>query len=312
MENIFHQQHQRDVITASHEGLRVDNYLMKRWNNVPRAHIYQLLRKRKVCVNNKRCEPSYRLQLDDAVDFYVLPNDNHVEKVSRPAKSIQLPILHEDNYLLAIDKPANIAVHGGSGVDHGIIERLRNDYNDIELIHRLDKGTSGVLLLSKKRSALRKVQEQWRDREVKKEYVALVQGQWNPATKLIDLPLQIIRSRDGSRRSIVADDGKPSQTRVRLIEQFSQTALVSANIITGRMHQLRVHFAHHQMPIVGDDKYGDFEINRQYTRAGFARLFLHAQSLSFNHPHLNKIISIESPVPLLFNAAAQWQQHEYD
>jgi 23S rRNA pseudouridine955/2504/2580 synthase len=219
-----------------------------------------------------------------------------------PQDPERFKILYEDEDILAIDKPAGLAVHGGSGVSSGIIEHLRSTRSNqpfLELIHRLDKETSGVLLLAKKRLALTNLHTQIRNNQTKKIYLALVPGQWDQKISKVDLALRKYVSKAGERRVVIdGANGKPSLTLFKALEVNEQTSLIEANLKTGRTHQIRVHLAHINFPILGDDKYGDFRRNKLFQKYDLKRMFLHAHRFSFTHPKSSEKITIESPLPV--------------
>jgi len=227
-----------------------------------------------------------------------------------PAPAREFPLLLEDEQLIAVDKPAGVAVHGGSGVSFGVIEQLRRarpQARFLELVHRLDKQTSGVLLLAKKRAALTALQDQFRARKTDKTYAALVAGAWPASKKVIDVALHKVEGADGQRRVRAVDDddtdGRRSITLVKVAQRFEGYTLLDVTIKTGRTHQIRVHLAHEGHAIVGDDQYGDFELNRRFSRGEgargerFARMFLHARRLAFDHPATGARVTVESPLP---------------
>ena len=290
------------IVADCFDGQRLDNFLLREWRGVPRSHIYRLLRVGRVRLNTAKARPDSRLAAGDRLDFLSLPVRE--SPPSRPARALRLPALYEDDALLAVDKPGGIAVHGGSGVAHGVIERLRLQHPSLELVHRLDRGTSGVLLLAKKRSALRSLQSDWRRRRVQKQYAALCFGVWREECREIDRPLKRVVEGDQNRRVIVSEEGKTATTRTRILRQWRKSALVAAEIATGRTHQLRVHLAHVGLPIVGDDKYGAFSDNRKMAGLGHERLFLHAERLIFTHPVTGKRQTVVAPPPADFSAAA--------
>jgi 23S rRNA pseudouridine955/2504/2580 synthase len=221
-----------------------------------------------------------------------------------PAPAREFPVLHEDDALIAIDKPAGVAVHGGSGVSFGVIEQLRRARPEaklLELVHRLDRETSGILLVAKKRSALTALQDQFRGRETGKTYLALVVGAWPANRKVIDLALHKYLQADGERRvKVVAKDdpdGMRAISLVKVAQRVGDYTLVEVTIKTGRTHQIRVHLAANGHPIVGDDKYGDFELNKQLAKQGLKRMFLHAWRLQFDHPATGERIALTAPLP---------------
>jgi len=285
-------------------GQRIDNFLARRMKGVPRSHVYRILRSGEVRLNGKRVGPDARLAVGDLVR--VPP----VRVAASPlpasaAPALALPILHEDDDLLAIDKPAGLAVHGGSGIAHGLIESLRAarpEARFLELVHRLDRDTSGVLLLAKRRSALVALHAMLREGEVDKRYVLLVRGRWRDAKRTVRLALHKYATREGERRVRVDDDiGRESVTTFRRLEVWRERdpplALLEAELLTGRTHQIRVHLAHLGFPLAGDDKYGDFAWNRELARQGLKRMFLHAARVSLRHPSTGRTLALESPLP---------------
>ena len=249
-------------------------------------------------MNSRRVDATYRVQIGDRVR--VPPIRTAERAVSAPAPALTLPILYEDAQFLAVDKPSGIAVHGGSGISFGVIERLRAsrpELSFLELVHRLDRETSGVLLLAKKRSALTALHALLREGRTRKFYLALVTGKWRDAKRTVDLPLHKYINGAGERRVSVESEGKQSITIFRLDRVIGTYSLLSAELRTGRTHQIRVHLSHLGFPIAGDDKYGDFEWNRDLAKRGLKRMFLHAASLSFEHPVLGTTLTIESPLP---------------
>lgn len=291
---------------------RVDNFLFKRYRNVPKSHLYQLLRSGQVRVNGKRINASYRLQLDDVVR---IPPIKSTEKNSirqtaiAPSNFFTFTTLYEDDALLVIDKPGGMAVHGGSGISFGVIEQLRAQKTSmkfLELVHRLDRETSGVLLLAKKRSALVELHRQIREGLMDKHYLVMVKGEWHNARQHVKLALNKYVTATGERRVAVStgerEDSKSmlSHTIFKLKKTWKNFSLLDAEIKTGRTHQIRVHLAHLGFPIIGDDKYGDFEINKQLARTGgqkkLTRMFLHAHTLQITHPNTGERIHLQSPL----------------
>ena len=283
-------------------GQRLDNYLMRHLKGVPKTHVYRIIRSGEVRVNKGRVGADARVQAGDLVR---LPPVRVSERVAEKAQDMataalaaparKFVVLFEDEHLLAIDKPAGVAVHGGSGVSFGVIEQLRMARPQapfLELVHRLDRETSGILLLAKKRSALRQLQDQFRERETGKTYLALVVGQWPANRKVLDKSLHKYLLPDGERRvRVVAKDDPDAMTALTLVKVSHSGdgfSLLEVTIRTGRTHQIRVHLASEGFPIAGDDKYGDFELNKSLQRASatppLKRMFLHAWRLQFNHP----------------------------
>jgi 23S rRNA pseudouridine955/2504/2580 synthase len=278
---------------------RIDNYLLRRLKGVPRSHVYRILRSGEVRVNSRRVEATYRLQLGDRVR--VPPVRTAVRTLERaPAVPRFVPCtLFEDDWLLAIDKPSGLAVHGGSGVSRGIVELLREARSPpfLELVHRLDKETSGVLLLAKKRLALTRMHEMLREGNVEKRYLVLVRGRWRDARRRVTLPLHKFVTAAGERRVNVMAGGKDSDSLFTLVQRLTGFSLLEALLGTGRTHQIRVQLAHLEHPVAGDDKYGDFELNRSLARRGLKRMFLHALRLGFEHPISGARIDLTAPLP---------------
>ncbi|MGI4815847.1 MAG: RluA family pseudouridine synthase [Janthinobacterium lividum] len=285
-------------------GQRIDNFLFRVCKGVPKSHIYRILRSGEVRVNKGRIDATYRLVAGDRLRLPPMRVGAPASHTRARAPAANFPILFEDSGLLAIDKPAGVAVHGGSGVSHGVIEQLRQARPDapfLELVHRLDRDTSGVLLLAKKRSALLSLHEQLRGSSTDKRYLACVVGDWHDARRVVKAPLYKYVDGNGERRVRVQEDGSPSHTIFRLLERFGAYSLLEAELKTGRTHQIRVHLAHLDMPIVGDDKYGDFAVNRQLARGdarpGIKRMFLHAARFTFAHPVSGALTVVEAPLP---------------
>jgi len=269
------------------EGQRLDNFLLKLLKGVPKTHVYRVIRSGEVRVNKGRAAADTRLALGDEVR--VPPVRVADRSAEPPAPAREFPVVFEDEHVIAVDEPAGVAVHGGSGVAFGVIEQLRRarpGAKFLELVHRLDKETSGLLLVAKKRSALTALQDQFRGRETGKTYAALVRGRWPANKKVIDVALHKFLTPAGERRVRAAseDEGRRSITLVSVVKPFRDFTLLDVTIKTGRTHQIRVHLASQGHPIAGDDKYGDFDLNRQLQREGLKRMFLHAWRLQFNHP----------------------------
>ena len=284
-------------------GQRLDNFLMRHLKGVPKTHVYRVIRSGEVRVNKGRAAADTRVQAGDDVRVPPVRVAERTAVAAAPAR--EFDVLFEDDWLLAIDKPPGVAVHGGSGVSFGVIEQLRRarpTARFLELVHRLDRETSGVLLLAKKRSALTALQDQFRARDTGKTYAALVLGAWPVALKVIDVPLHKYLKADGERRvrTSTADDAqaKRSITLVKVVKGFSGFTLLDVTIKTGRTHQIRVHLAHAGHPIVGDDKYGDFAVNKAFARERrFGRMFLHARQLAFDHPASGERIELRAALP---------------
>ena len=293
------------VVDEESAGQRLDNFLMRHLKGVPKTHVYRIIRSGEVRINKGRCSADSRVAAGDEVRLPpVRVSDKVAEKASQPAPAREFPLLFEDEHLLAIDKPAGVAVHGGSGVSFGVIEQLRQARPQaklLELVHRLDRETSGILLVAKKRSALKHLQDQFRERETGKTYLALVQGEWPARLKVIDQPLHKYVLADGERRVKVTGkddpDGMRSITLVKVAQRLQGSTLLEVTIKTGRTHQIRVHLASQGHPIVGDDKYGDFEWNKVLQKQGLRRMFLHAWRLQFNHPASDERVALQADLP---------------
>ncbi|MEY5021832.1 MAG: Ribosomal large subunit pseudouridine synthase [Pseudomonadota bacterium] len=272
---------------------------------MPKTHVYRIIRSGEVRINKGRASADTRIENGDVIRLPpVRISEKVAEKAARPAPGREFPLLLEDDALMAIDKPAGVAVHGGSGVSFGVIEQLRQARPQaklLELVHRLDRETSGILLVAKKRSALKHVQDQFRERETGKTYLALVQGSWPDKIKVIDSSLHKYLLPDGERRVKVTSnddpDGMRSITLVKVAQRLEGFTLLEVTIKTGRTHQIRVHLASQGHPIAGDDKYGDFEWNKALNKQGLKRMFLHAWRLQFTHPATGKRVELKSPLP---------------
>ena len=290
----------REIDESAHDQ-RIDNFLHKILKGVPKSHIYRIVRGGEVRVNGRRVEVAYRLQSGDKVRLPPV-------RTSRPAsgpgtRTVEAvfagQVLLEDEDLLVVDKPGGVAVHGGSGISSGVIEQLRQARSGtrfLELVHRLDRDTSGVLVLAKKRSALTALHAQLRDGEVKKHYLVLVLGGWKDAKRSVKLALHKYVSASGERRVVVDEGGARAHTVFRLEGNFPGFSLLDAELKTGRTHQIRVHLAHLGFPIAGDDKYGDFEANKRLAKQGLKRMFLHAASLEFRHPRTGEPVRVQAPL----------------
>jgi 23S rRNA pseudouridine955/2504/2580 synthase len=279
-------------------GQRIDNYLTRHLKGVPKSHIYRILRSGEVRVNKKRIDQTYRLQEGDVVRIPPVRTAERQAAVYVPAT--EFPILYEDDALLAIDKPAGTAVHGGSGVSFGVIEQLRQARPKVkllELVHRLDRETSGVLLVAKKRSALTAMHEIMREGNSDKRYLVLVLGQWKNARQHVKLPLYKYDTPQGEKRVVVHEEGQAAHTIFTLKKSWPEFSLLEAQLKTGRTHQIRVHLSHLGFPIAGDAKYGDFARNKELAKRGLKRMFLHASSISFKHPLTGEPLSLAAPLP---------------
>ncbi len=281
-------------------GQRVDNYLTKRLKGVPKSHIYRILRNGEVRVNSRRIKPDYRVEAGDRLRLPPMRVAAPAAGKAAPSGKLKAAVLYEDDVLLVIDKPAGSAVHGGSGVSHGVIEQLRFERPEsryLELVHRLDRETSGVLMLAKRRSALTELHRQLREGKVLKLYSALVKGEWRDQKRSVKLPLYKYVLASGERRVSVNRDGIAAHTEFRLRGSWNGFSLVEAELKTGRTHQIRVHLAHLGYPVVGDDKYGDFPLNKELARRGLKRMFLHAFKAVIRHPRSGERLELEAPLP---------------
>ena len=300
-------------IDESSEGQRIDNFLAKHLKGVPKSHIYRILRSGEVRVDSKRVDATHRLTLGEVLRVPPVRVGARPETVQAPiptASRLVPRIIYQDEALLVLDKPAGMAVHGGSGVSRGVIEQLRLELPDVkflELAHRLDRETSGVLLLAKKRAALvelhRVMREGERDSEnrMDKRYLALVQGKWLNARQSIRFPLLKFHTAEGERRVCVSPEGQAAHTIFNLKKTWpgsgSGFSLLEAELKTGRTHQIRVHLAHSGFPIAGDDKYGDFGLHRELHKRGLKRMFLHAYKITIRHPLSGEPLTLEAPLP---------------
>jgi 23S rRNA pseudouridine955/2504/2580 synthase len=290
------------TISGEEADQRIDNFLLRICKGVPKSHIYRVLRSGEVRVNKGRIDQTYRLREGDVVR---VPPIRMAEKTAPSAPAAEFHILLEDNHVLVIDKPAGVAVHGGSGVSYGVIEQLRAarpEAKFLELVHRLDRDTSGILMLAKKRSALTNLHEQIREGQLDKRYLTLVKGEWKNSRQHVKLPLYKYNTADGERRVRVQADGMASHTVFNLVRRFGDYVLLEAELKTGRTHQIRVHLSATGFPIVGDDKYGDFGLNKalqkqEGTRIAFKRMFLHAYQLTFRHPEHGNPVTLKAPLP---------------
>ncbi len=290
-------------VGAESQSQRIDNFLIGQLKGVPKSHIYRILRKGEVRVNKGRIKASYKLQAGDLVR---IPPLRLAERRSGPAKpgeglqrQLEAAVLYEDKRLLVLNKPSGIAVHGGSGLSFGVIEALRAirpDQKGLELVHRLDRDTSGCLLIAKRRSALRWLHEAMRSERVEKRYLALLHGSWPEDRLKVDAPLRKNTLQGGERVVRVDPEGKPAQTLFRVQRRYGEAMLVQAQLMTGRTHQIRVHAAHLGTPILGDGKYGDEAANRAVRAQGLKRLFLHAEILRFPLSEDGPEITVKAPL----------------
>ena len=288
-------------IDESSEDQRIDNFLFKIFKDVPKNHIFKIIRNGEVRVNKKRIKTLYKLKINDVVR---IPPIEFIEKKERkPSSKFKPHIIYEDDWLLVVNKPSGLAVHGGSGIDFGLIEHMRHlksEYKFLELVHRIDKNTSGVIVIAKKRSALRSMQELFRNKKIKKNYLVAVKGNWDFKKKEVSLRLEKKQTPEGHHVNVVEDPlrGKLSKSIFYLVKQIQHKSLLSAQIITGRTHQIRVQLAFLGFPVLGDDKYGDFALNKKLHSSGLKRMFLHAHKLSFFHPFTNEKVELTADLPI--------------
>ena len=288
------------AITEDEAGQRIDNFLRTQLKGVPKSMIYRILRKGEVRVNKKRIKPEYKLEAGDEVRIPPVRVAEREEQAVSPhlnkVAALTDVILYD---ILVLNKPSGTAVHGGSGLSFGVIEglrALRPEARFLELVHRLDRDTSGILLVAKKRSALRSLHEQLREKGMQKDYLALVRGQWQSHVKVVQAPLLKNILQSGERIVRVSQEGKPSETRFKVEERYAFATLVRCSPVTGRTHQIRVHTQHAGHPIAFDDRYGDREFDKQLAGTGLSRLFLHAAALKFTHPNTGEVMRVEAPL----------------
>jgi 23S rRNA pseudouridine955/2504/2580 synthase len=288
------------TVGSEEAGQRIDNFLFRRLKGVPKTHVYRILRSGEVRVNSRRAEAAYRLEAGDRLRIPPV-------RTARPARAapvaarprLSLRVIYEDEALIVLDKPAGWAVHGGSGVSLGVVEQLRAEHPEwkfLELVHRLDRETSGVLLLAKKRSALLELHRQLRQGETEKAYLVLVRGRWRDALRNVRLPLEKRVTAGGEKRVRVSDQGQAAHTVFRLKRAWRDFSLLEADLRTGRTHQIRVHLAHLGYPVAGDDKYGDFELNKALAGRGLKRMFLHAERMVLRHPVTGATLALATPL----------------
>lgn len=304
-------------IDESHQDQRLDNFLCSLCKGVPKSHVFRIIRSGEVRINRKRAEAKTKLNVGDIIrvppiqvvekqSLESIVSSSTLNKAQLLKSAADIPILFEDEHLLVVNKPSGMAVHGGSGSSFGLIECIRalraETHQDLELVHRIDRETSGILIISKKRSALRKLQEQLRARSWKKYYQTLVLGSWPSSLKQVDLPLLKTNTGEKEARVFVDETGDKACTKFKIIQAYksvySSFTLIQAQILTGRTHQIRVHTSANKFPIAGDDRYGNFEMNKQLARNGLKRMFLHAARLQLIHPATNETIVLEAPLAL--------------
>lgn len=302
-------------IDEDNQFQRIDNFLTSKLKGVPKSMIYRIVRKGEVRVNKKRVKPEYKLAIGDVVRVPPIrtavkeQNNVNLNRVS----TLESHIIFEDDRIIVFNKPSGLAVHGGSGLNFGVIEglrALRPQHQFLELVHRLDRDTSGCLLIAKKRSALRDLHEQLRSKQVDKRYHALVAGEWPANCFKVEAPLQKNVLKSGERLVSVSSEGKPSETRFRVLQNFTHSTLIEASPITGRTHQIRVHCLHAGHPIAMDSKYGNDEFDAHLKQLKFTRLFLHAKSLSFNHPVTKERVRFEADYDSALSKLIETQSHE--
>lgn len=287
------------------EGQRLDNFLLRIAKGVPKSHIYRIVRAGEVRINKKRASADTRLELGDELRVPPIRVGMEEKKQAAPIAADDLPVLFEDEHLLIVDKPAGLAAHGGSGVAFGLIERLRAARPNqpfLELAHRLDRDTSGVMIIAKSRKALVRLHEMMRDGKVHKSYKTLVMGDWVNDRQHVKVPLHKYVTASGERRVCVdMDKGLPSHTIFELLDRFKTVSYLNVDLKTGRTHQIRVHAQYCGHPLVGDEKYGDYEFNKAVTKGllgiPFKRMFLHAWRLSFSHPISGAALVVTAPLP---------------
>jgi len=292
------------VIGDEDHGQRLDNFLIRCCKGVPKSHIYRILRSGEVRINSRRVDATYRLCAGDKLRIPpIRVAERPKNEVDEAAKQrVDLPILYEDEAMLVIDKPEGIAVHGGSGVSFGVIEALRRQRPEarfLELAHRLDRETSGILLVGKKRLALTALHDMFREHGAgaDKRYLVLVKGRWMNTTQHVKLPLHKYLTEGGERRVSVNPEGKTAHTVFRLVARWPEMSLLEAQLKTGRTHQIRVHLAHLGFPILGDEKYGEFSLNRELNRTGLKRMALHAWRMALRHPLTGAPLECIAPLP---------------
>lgn len=286
------------TIHEEEAGQRLDNYLFKLLKGVPKSHVYRIIRAKEVKVNNKRVDAQYHVQAGDVLRVPPI----RVSAVTKPApiKTRHFPVVFEDECLLVINKPAGVAVHGGSGISFGVIEQLRANFPDaryLELVHRLDKETSGLLMIAKKRSALVKLHEFIRNDVPKKSYLALAAGVFTEDRKNVKLPLLKFHNAEGEKFVRPDENGQYAHTIFEVQERFKAFTLLQATLKTGRTHQIRVHLQALAHPIAGDERYGDFELNKKLHKMGLKRMFLHAFELILPHPITGEPLILNAPLP---------------
>jgi 23S rRNA pseudouridine955/2504/2580 synthase len=305
MNNYIHNSVQNVTITSNNDGQRLDNFLLSLLKGVPRSHIYHIIRTGQVRINSKRIKPKVRLVVNDLVrippikqqqDLEIQPDDSLVDH-------LKSSIIYEDDYIIALNKPAGLAVHAGSGVAAGIIEIMRAIYGkDLELVHRLDKDTSGCLLIAKQSRIVREFHQLLRDQQLTKIYKLATCGRWPRHIKTVTTGISKVLTPSGESIMRVDADGAIARTQFQLELYYPQASLLTAKLITGKTHQIRVHAAHQGFPIIGDNKYGDYQENKRLAKQGLKKMMLHAWQVKFIHPFTEAKTSITAPVSEHFSA----------
>ncbi|WP_339050044.1 23S rRNA pseudouridine(955/2504/2580) synthase RluC [Rickettsiella endosymbiont of Xylota segnis] len=294
---------QQLTVTNDHSGQRLDNFLMSRLKGLPKSRLYRIIRKGELRINKKRVKPDYRLQEGDIIRIPPLRLAPRTPKNilnANLAGLLEKAIIFEDKHFLVLNKPSGMAVHGGSGIHLGVIEALRllrPQLKFLELVHRLDRDTSGCLLLAKKSSILKELHELLRSGQMKKTYIALVAGHWPKSLRKVDAPLYKNQLQSGERIVLVQAEGKSSLTEFSVQHYYVESTLIAVMPITGRTHQIRVHAQFAKHPIIGDEKYGEKEINKKMRQLGCKRLFLHASQLEFTLGSTGKTITLAAKLP---------------
>lgn len=290
------------TIDENSDGQRLDNYLFCQLKGVPKSFIYRIIRSGEVRVNKKRAEAQTRIYVNDVIR--IPPIKMPEQTISGSLKSVkpqEFEIIFEDKELLVINKPAGVAVHGGSGISYGVIEQIRQarpQEKYLELVHRLDKETSGLLIIAKKRSALVNLHEQFRQNHPQKIYLALCSPKWNEAVKQVKLPLIKYTGAAGEKMVRVDKNGQYAHSAFHVVEHFDDASLVEIELKTGRTHQIRVHMQSQNCPILGDERYGNYEKNKQWAKQfGLKRMFLHAHRISFLHPKTQEKLTLTAQLP---------------
>ena len=293
-------------ISSAQLNQRLDNFLIKQLQNVPRTRVYRIIRKGEVRVNKKRCKPEYKLQIGDIVRIPPVRIEQDSQRTVQPSRELQkileAAVLYENKHILVLNKPQNLAVHAGSGVDFGVIDAMRliRPDVDIELVHRLDRDTSGCLILAKHRQSLLAMQSLLQNNLLQKKYIAVVRGDWPQQLSKIRHPLSRYHLPNGERRMRVDPEGKSACSRINVMQSSDTYSVIQVELITGRTHQIRVHCQFEGHEIAGDNKYGDAEFNRQMRGKNVKRLMLHAKSLELPCGEYNPDLVVNAPLPQEF------------